>query len=65
MTKPQMEDQMIHLLCPSPVKLLKKALRMLLKSSIYIDRKGKALKKNWFWESSISTEEWPVQDYAW
>ena len=45
MTKFEMGEPMIHLIHMSSVKLLKVALGRLLKSNIYNDKKGKALKE--------------------
>ena len=45
MTKFQMEEPVTHLLHPSCVKLLTVALGRLLKSNVYIDKRGKALKE--------------------
>ena len=45
MTKFQLEEPMIHMLYPSSVKLLKTAMSRLMKSSIYTEKSGAALKQ--------------------
>ena len=44
MTKFQMEEPMIHMLYPSSVKLLQTAMSRLMKSKVYTEKSGAALK---------------------
>ena len=45
MTKFQMEELMIHMLYPNTVKLLKTAMRRLMKSKVYTEKCGAVLKQ--------------------
>ena len=45
MTKFQMEEQMIHMLYPSSVKLLETAMSRLMKRKVYTEQSGAALRQ--------------------